>query len=444
MRASALAVDDGGTVKRRQVVITGLGLVSPLGIGQARTWQRLLLGETAPRWLDETTPAVVQDAPQPGAATHRSYAACVPLSESATSTLPIQAELSGTRDENPAPRFETRTQQFALLAAHEAVLQAGLNREQLRLAGCVIGSSKTDLNGLDQWFQQLNGRHQAVTAAAWLGGSPLFPSAPLTAMQVAFNCQGPTLAPVAACATGLVSVIRGADLIQHGTADVVLAGGTDSSIHPGLLASYRRLGVQAPPGTDPSTACRPFDQRRNGFVVGEGAAVLVLEARESALQRGATPLAEWVGGRYGCDPTGITGIDPSGAPLAELIARLLARHPNAATAIDALCYHGTATSLNDLAEARAMRQVFPAPPPGFGVKGAIGHLMGAAGAVELALSVLAIVHQTLPPTANCTQPDPACDIPLTTNGPCSLPIRSLLKTSLGFGGHLAAGLIKRP
>lgn len=170
---------------------------------------------------------------------------------------------------------------------------------------------------------------------------------------------------------------------------------------------------------------------------------MVLEDWDQARQRGATPIAEWVDGLVGCDPTGLTGVDESGATLANLIQRLLHRNHLQPQDISALCYHGTATQMNDFTEARAAELVFGDVPPGFGIKGAIGHLMGAAGAVETAVSALALRDQILPPSVNHEEHDPGCPNRVTGNVAKPMPIEYLLKTSLGFGGHLAVGLLKR-
>ncbi|MEK6249256.1 MAG: hypothetical protein N2C12_13825, partial [Planctomycetales bacterium] len=177
--------------------------------------------------------------------------------------------------------------------------------------------------------------------------------------------------------------------------------------------------------------------------VGEGASTLILEDWEQAISRGATPLAEWIDGIIGCDPTGLTGVDSTGETLAALIDRLLARNDVRPSQVSAISYHGTATQMNDLTEARAIQMTLGDWPIGFGVKGAIGHLLGAAGAVETAFGVLALRDQVLPPTANHISHDPSCPNRVTRSEAVHQPIEYLLKTSLGFGGHLAVGLLKR-
>lgn len=401
-------------MSRVRIAVTGIGLVTPLGIDRETSWSNLLAGQTAARWLtsDELAPAVPATP---------WYGAPVTVPESPLSHL-------------------SRTSQFALIAARDALEQAQVSAGDLKSLGCVIGTSKTDLREVDRLFQQLSYRDAEVLSPTI---NALFPSDPAQAIAAEFGLQGGVLCPVAACATGLVSVIRAAEMIRHGDLQAVLAGSTDSSLHPGLLASYRRLGVLAAPGTDPATACRPFDVQRTGFVVGEGAAVLILEEWEAALSRGATLIAEWVDGQLASDPSGLTAVDSSGQTLARLISNLLDRNRVSSDQVSAICYHGTATHMNDLTEARAVAESLSQRPVGFAVKGAIGHLMGAAGAVETAFSLLSLRDQLLPPTVNHTEHDPDCPNRLTGADAMRQPIEYLLKTSLGFGGHLAVGLLKR-
>ena len=398
-----------------RIAATGLGLVTPLGLDAATTWSALIQGKVAGRWLEETAVETT-----PG---WRMFGAPV---------------IDTWIDHNP---HQSRSTRFVIHAATEAIQQAGLNENDLRNTGCVIGTSKPDLRAIDEWFRSLDDSNSVEKRE----GLPILPSEPAIEVANQFGVHGPVSCPVAACATGLVSLIQAANLIRSGVCSRVICGSTDSSLHPGLLASYRRLGVLADPGENPANACRPFDENRCGFLVGEGAAIFVLEEWETAQDRGAVPLAEWIDGQIGNDPTGITSIDPNGESLAELIRRLLDRNHVSSDQIHSLCYHATATQLNDQAEANAMQQVFGEKniPPGFGIKGAIGHLMGAAGAVETAVGILALQNQILSPTTNYTKSDPTCVVPVSGTPMKLHNADYLLKTSLGFGGHLAAGLLKR-
>lgn len=330
--------------------------------------------------------------------------------------------------------------QLARLAVHEAVDHARLTPISPPRTGCVLGTSKLDLN----WFDAVASEAENATDCSFL-----FPSTAASTIAAEFGVRGATLCPIAACATGLVSLIRGADLIRSGDCDVVIAGSADSSLHPGLLASYRRLGVLAQTGDDPAGACRPFDRDRSGFVVGEGAGVLILEDWDHANQRGATILAEWIDGHLAGEASGLTSVEESGRGLSQLIQRVLASSASneaSASRVNAICVHGTGTRLNDLAESRALLRVFGEQVHGvpcFGIKGAIGHLLGAAGAVEAAASVMALQHGWLPPSANHRERDPACGIGLTQRPTRPDRLDTILKLSLGFGGQLAAALLRR-
>ncbi len=402
-------------VNRVRIAVTGIGLVTPLGTETESTWEALQRGDSAARFLTEE--------------------------EIGSNQIPARVRGYGARVELNNPGLhDSRSTIFALMAARQAIAQAQLSPEFQRSAGCVFGTSKTDLRATDDLFAKL---HEDRTGQTEPAISALFPSSPSTAVANEFQLQGPASCPVAACATGMVSLIRAAELIRHGDASTVITGSTDCSLHAGLLASYRRLGVLAKPEDDPAQACRPFDQHRGGFVVGEGAAALVLEDWDQANERGAAPLAEWVDGLIGCDPTGLTAVDSTGETLAQLIQKLLDQNQVHPRQVSTICYHGTATRMNDLTEARAIQLVFGDRPTGFGIKGAIGHLMGAAGAVEAATSVCAIKDQIIPPTANHHHHDPECPNRVTGRHAVRQPIEYLLKTSLGFGGHLAVGLLKR-
>lgn len=397
-----------------RVAITGVGMVTPLGNNAAESWQGLVAGRSAVRWLtpEDHVHGMAGNGP-PGM--KRWFGA--PVRE-------IQTD-------------EPRSVQFLNSAAQEAIAQANLHAGDLTQAGLVIGASKADLNWLDEAWREppLASSHPF----AWE------PCAAAHLLANRLNCQGPVLHPVAACATGLTAIIRGAELIQQGTASVVLAGSVDAALHPGLLMSYQRLGVLASPGENPARCCKPFDEHRAGFAVGEGAAVVVLEAWDHARQRGAIPLAEWIGGGLASDPTGLTTIDSNGTALAELLQRLLKRLQLSAGDLDAVNVHGTATKMNDAAEAAALSQIFNhscVAPLGWGLKGAIGHLMGAAGSVETAAAVLALAHQQWPATVN--HEHTIADCPLRFRSETNdTSLRHVLKVSLGFGGHVAAGILRR-
>lgn len=369
----------------------------------------------------------------------------------------------------------------ALRAAREAVAHAQLELVNPERWGCVMGASKGGMHlavplftkqwvsrqrdlsrvaagGVDDFdaaFADSPAGHDADAGqAAWQGlpenaWMQIWPDAPSTAIAREFNIRGPVLAPAAACATGLVSLIRGAELIRSGVCDVVLCGSSDASLQPSLLASYRRLGVLARSG-DPQSACQPFDKDRQGFLVGEGAAVIVVESRSHADQRGATPLAEFVAGRTFSDGAGVAGLDESAEGLSRAIEGVTRAGGLSTAEVDLVNLHGTGTDQNDRTEVAALARVLAGTRMQgvcCAVKGAIGHLMGAAGSVETALAILSLRDQIAPPTANlrCYAPDLAEIFSLSFTGEVAAARRidTVLKTSLGFGGPVAAVLLRR-
>jgi 3-oxoacyl-[acyl-carrier-protein] synthase II len=260
-----------------------------------------------------------------------------------------------------------------------------------------------------------------------------------------YGFRGPCVAPIAACATGLVAALQGAALIRRGACDVAVVGGADASLEPLLLAAFRRMKALARVDDDPKLALRPWDRDRSGFLVGEGAAVLVLERLDHAKGRGATVYAELAGGALGADAYHETGLDPDPSGLARVIGRALLDAGLEPSEIDAVNVHGTATLANDPLESRAIRRAFGDDADRLvcsSNKAQIGHLLGAAGSAELAIAGLSVFQGFMPPTLNLDHPDVACDLDGTPKVGRSLVIRGLLKLSLGFGGHFAAAVLK--
>jgi 3-oxoacyl-[acyl-carrier-protein] synthase II len=402
----------------RRVVVTGLGLVTPFGRNRDDSWQGLLSGQSAIGWLDFDASGQPQRTEHPPRL--QTFGALVP-------------EITT----GPGRQIA-----FARTAAAEAIEQARLTRPLLRETACVFGTSKIDMQQFDRWSQALGETEPCAPIDPW---TILSAGSIARHLAAEFECQAGILSPVAACATGLASLIRAAELIRCGDCSVVLAGSSDAALHPGLLASYRRLGVLARPGTQPEQCCRPFDRQRQGFAVGEGAAALVLEDREHAQRRGAPLLAEWIDGGLASDPSGLTLIDPAGTALAECVRRLLRRNDLSPESIAAVSLHGTATRLNDQAENAALRTALALTQrrlPGFGLKGGIGHLMGAAGAVEIAAAILALQQGVLPPTVSHQQAEEDCALEFSST-PRPGPWDRMLKVSLGFGGHVAAAVLER-
>jgi 3-oxoacyl-[acyl-carrier-protein] synthase II len=354
--------------------------------------------------------------------------------------------------------------------AATAHLDAGLpNQHGSDRAGVVIGLSKGWIDGLsleaggcfgewensphpssvppsyltssqrDAWLWAFTGSRSSEGANPWLR---YWPDGAARRVAAAFGFQGPCLAPVAACATGLVAVLQGADLIRRGVCDLVFAGAVDASLHPLILGAFARMGALARVRNScPGQAIRPWDRDRSGFLVGEGGAILILERAGAAETRGREPYAIVRGGALGSDAYHLTDLDPDPTTLANLVTRSLADARMAPSEIDHVNVHGTATRSNDPLECRALRIAlgpFADRVACSANKAQIGHTLGAAGAVELAITCLAMRHQFVPPTLNLEVADPACDLDGTPGTGRARQIRAALKLSLGFGGHLAA------
>jgi len=421
-----------------RVVVTGIGLVTPFASGRESSWQRLVVGESATRLVEGFVGA------------------------------PAALAFDSAAD----PVVE-----LALRCAEEAVADAGMSFAvcDLDRIGCVIGTSKPLLRTFDAFrrtgFQPVRpeprGRKSEVGSRNSVEGirSPtsdlrppgltdglearptaFFPNEPALAVARRFRLAGPCLCPVAACATGLVSLQRGAELVREGVCDAVLAGSSDASLLPIVLGSFKRLGVLARDVDDPAAACRPFDRHRSGFVVGEGAAVFVLERLADAVARGARIYAEWLAGGLASDAASLTGLDATAEPLARLIGDVLRRGDVQQDEIDYVNLHGTATEQNDVYETRAVHRALGRAASRVrcsSIKGAIGHLLGAAGSVETAAVLLAMRDGVIPPTVNLRTADSNCDLDYTPLNAAHAPIRTALKLSLGFGGHLAAAVLRR-
>lgn len=388
--------------------MTGIGLVTGLGMNRERTWHGLKQGRSAARVLEWPRPDVGPP-----------YLGC------------------------PVPHSDQRPTEQLIKAAIEAVADARIgpgtgdpiDRDR---AGTVIGFSKGDLRRL---ALRADGRHDRI---AW---GAILPNGAASGCAHVWDLRGPCLAPVAACATGVVAVLRAADLIRQGVCDVVLAGAGDSQLEPLTLAAFRRMRILARQPTDPTEAARPLDRRRSGFVPGAGAAVLVLERAGHARARGVRPYTEVAGGALGADAFAMTDPNPDPANLAALIGRALENAGAEPSELDHVNLHATATRGNDPLECRALRRALGPAADRVACtanKAQIGHLLGAAGAAELAITCLSIRDGFIPPTLNLDDPDPACDLDATPLVGRPLVIATALKLAIGFGGHLAATVLRRP
>jgi 3-oxoacyl-[acyl-carrier-protein] synthase II len=340
--------------------------------------------------------------------------------------------------------------ELGLTTATEALVDARLTEADLqqRTVGVVFGTSKGGLHTFSRLFEEFRDADNSNVRPDlcrtghddWLD---VLPNRAAAAIGSTIGGYGPVLCPVAACATGLAACLRGAELIQSGDCDIVLAGSADVSLQPALLGAFRRLGVLSRETENAAEACKPFDRQRSGFVIGEGAACLVLERMDSALARNAHCHAEWLGGRMLSDPHGLTQLDPVGTSLQQLLRDLLSKTGQIPNYIN---LHGTGTLTNDLVESQAIRKVFGLQTDRIdcsSLKGGLGHLLGAAGSVELAATILSLRDQIVPPTVNLFDPDPECQLNLTPGKAKPKQIDHAWKISMGFGGHIAGACLGR-
>ncbi len=409
---------------RRRVVVTGVGLVSPLGVGTESTWRALLAGESGigPITRFDTTAFVTR----------------------------IAAEVKGFQPEEWIEKKEVKKSDsfihFAIAASQMAVDDAGLVIDETNAddVGVVIGSG---IGG----FPIIERTHSVLVERGPDRVSPFFIPGVivnLAAGQVSIRlgARGPNTAPCTACTSGLHAVGDAFRLIQHGYAEAVVAGGTESAITPIAVAGFSSMHALSRRNDEPARASRPWDRERDGFVIGEGAGVLVLEERERALARGARIYAEIVGYAMSADAYHISAPHPEGRGAVQVMRRALRDAGLAPEQVDYINAHGTSTPLGDLAEVAAVKEVFGEHARRLAIsstKSATGHLLGAAGGLEAGILALAIRDQILPATLNLEQPDDGCDldfVPLRAR-PAALEVG--LTNSFGFGGTNGALLFRR-
>ena len=415
----------------RRIVITGMGTVNPLGHNVAETWDAIgACGNGA-------APTEVFDAstfPTTFSAQVRGFC--------------LGDHVAGAEKHATAGRHCG----FAIAAAHEAWAQSGLGDcealDPARLA-LYLGSGEGSLDFtnfislvVDAWGDEgtLDTREWARLAHERMD---LYREAEqesnmvLAHLAADFGVRGPAINVLTACAASTQALGEAAMLVRHGDAEAVISGGAHSMIHPLGVTGFNRLTALSRRNDDCQTASRPFDLTRDGFVLGEGASILILEEREFAIARGATILAEIIG--YGCsaDAFRITDQDPAGAGAAASMRNALADAGIAPEDIDYISAHGTATKQNDQVETRGVKAVFgdKTAVPMSSVKSMFGHLIAAAGATELITCVLAMRDHLLPPTTNYAHLDPDCDLDYVANAPRAARVRTCMSNSFGFGGQ---------
>ncbi len=404
-----------------RVVITGMGIVSPLGNGCEKFFDNLAAGRSGIRKLTAD------------------FADRLSVKIAAEADFDAEAHFP-----KKIARTLDRVSQFALTAASQAWKDAGmeLREEEKKWSGVHLGIGMGGARTLEEAYVQLykqNARrlHPLTVVMA-------MNNAAASHISMQHGLQGPCLTYSTACSSSAVAIGEAFRQIKHGYSRVMLAGGAESLLTCGVFMSWESIGTLAREAADPSASCRPFSKDRSGFVLGEGAAVLVLESRDRALQRGARIYGEVVGYGSTADASHITKPTVDGQAWAMETA--LHEAGMSADDIDYINAHGTATEANDLVETQAIKKVFGDRAykiPVSSTKSMHGHLLGAAASVELVASVLAMNKRTVPPTANLNEPDPECDLDYVPEGArTGMRLNAVMSNSFAFGGTNAVLVVK--
>ncbi|HUV39990.1 MAG TPA: beta-ketoacyl-[acyl-carrier-protein] synthase family protein [Planctomycetota bacterium] len=393
----------------QRAAVTGIGLVSGFGATTAETWTAVREGRSALDLHDLDGLRVL--------------AAAAPVPP----------------DDEGEPNVT-----LARVAAREALHDAGLAPDALASArtACTVSTSKGGMKTLFRFHREfIEGRE--VPGDLW---GRVDPSAPGTALAGDYGITGPVINYAAACATGVHAVIAGAQLIVSGEADVVLAGAADASLVLPLVAAFDRMGVLSHRWDDPAGACRPFDRTRDGFGIGEGSAVIVMESAEHVRTRGDRVYARITGTAWGADAYDLARVKRGHSAIGMLLRQALERAGRHPREVDYLNAHGTGTVANDPMEAAGIREGLDDAAdavPVSSLKPAVGHLLGAAGGIEFALTLLAMRDGFIPPTLNLTDPDPACRLCHVTGPGLRRDVNVAVKISAGFGGHIGVVVVER-
>jgi nodulation protein E len=405
-----------------RVAVTGLGVVSPLGVGVDAFWARLRDGIGGVDRITHFDPCgfIAQ-----AAAEVRGFDPSAVVDEAAVDML-------------------DRFSQFALVAADEAWRQAGLalGEAERDRAGVIVASAMGGTVTQDEAYHRMYAK--GATRFHPFTVPRIMNNAAASHVSMRFGLRGPTLTTATACAAAAHAIGEASEMIRAGRAEVMLAGGADAPIAPGVVRAWEALRVLAPIAEDPARTCRPFSKDRLGMVLGEGAGVVVLESWEHASARGAAILAELVGYGATADAGHLTqpGVD---APV-RAIETALRQGALAPDAVDHVNAHGTGTRLNDSTETTILKRTFGSHAPRLAIsatKAMHGHAMGASAALEFVATVLALRHGIVPPTINYTERDPECDLDYVPNTARERRIRAAISNSFAFGGLNAVLAVRR-
>jgi 3-oxoacyl-[acyl-carrier-protein] synthase II len=408
----------------RRAVITGMGAITPIGNTVEEYWSNLTAGVS-------------------GVARITSYD---PTGED----VQIAAEVKGFEPRDwmdfKAARRMARFSQLAVAAARQAIDASGLeisdaNRDDIAVVVNTGGGGLEEVAQGERTYRERGGSRVSPFMVPMLSPS-------MAACQISIQNQirGPVVTSVAACASGVQAFIEAQRLIEHGDADVVITGGTESAIMPVAFAALANMGALSKRNDDPTAASRPFDANRDGFVFGEAAGLVVVESAEHAARRGASPVAEVVGGAMTGDAFHISAPEPSGGGAARAMQRALRDAEVEPEEVDYVVAHGTSTPLNDATETRAIHAAFGDHAPRLALssnKSMIGHTLGAAGAMSALAAVLAIRDGLIPPTINYETPDPDCDLDYVPNQARKATVDVAIINGFGFGGQNAVAVFRR-
>ena len=400
-----------------KVVITGLNIISSLGLNCDENWTGLAAGNSGIR--------------------------AITLFDASANETRIAGQLPGGFDEYSA-RFckkraagqMTRVTRMAFVCAAEAIERSGLDFGSLDRSRCgvIIGAVSAGNSSVETGTTPKNRIVKCMSNAlpAWI--------------SIHYGLEGPSYTVNTACASSAYAIAFGYDLIRSGAADVVIAGGADSTINPEEITGFNEMYALSTAAVDPSKASRPFTRDRDGFVIGEGAGMLVLESEQSALARGARIRAEMAGYALTSEAYNIMAPRKDGDGMANTMARALRHAGIRPDDVDYINAHGTSTMLNDLYETMAIKKVFGARAgsiPVSSMKSMIGHTIAAAGAIEAAATVLSMEHGIVTPTINYDNPDPECDLDYVPNNSRERKIDVAISNSFAFGGHNATIVLKK-
>jgi 3-oxoacyl-[acyl-carrier-protein] synthase II len=409
---------------QRRVVVTGMGAITPAGHDVPTTWENVVAGQSGIAPISSFDPSNLQ--------------------------TQIAAEVKGFE---PRDHFDVRTLhrldrfvQLAVVAARESVEDARLDLDETTRSrtAVIVGSGAGGMSTVTQQVRVMDKRGPS-RVSPFLIPRILADSAPAQ-IGIEFGITGPNMAVLAACATGNNAIGEAWMMIRRGAVDAALCGGTEAPILPVTIAGFNAMAVLSTRNDDPAGACRPFDAERDGFALGEGSAILVLESLDRALERGARIHAEMVGYGASADAYHMAAPREDGVGAVYAMQRALESAKLQPTDIDYINAHGTGTLLNDLRETQAIRMLFGSHAYSLCVsstKAVTGHLMGGAGAVEALVCCRILETGVIPPTINYTVPDPDCDLDYVPNQRRRASVCTAMNNSFGLGGHNAALIFRR-